>query len=66
MSHVRVGRSDTILDVGCGGGRTVQKLSAIAADGHVDGLDYSSYSEITVDDKGSWLCAVATRPVTSD
>lgn len=44
LSHVSVGHADRILDVGCGGGRTVQKLAQMASDGHVSGLDYSSAS----------------------
>ena len=32
----------TVLDIGCGGGRTVSKLAAAAADGHVVGVDYSA------------------------
>lgn len=44
LTHVRVGRTDTILDVGCGGGRTVQKLAARAPDGRVAGVDYSDAS----------------------
>ena len=34
----------TILDVGCGGGRTVKKLAAIATDGMVHGIDYAEGS----------------------
>jgi len=34
----------TILDVGCGGGRTVSKLAAIATQGRVYGIDYSDES----------------------
>jgi len=34
----------TILDVGCGGGRTVSKLAAIATQGRVYGVDYSDES----------------------
>jgi ubiquinone/menaquinone biosynthesis C-methylase UbiE len=44
LSHVSVGRADRILDVGCGGGRTIQKLAAMACDGHVSGLDYAAAS----------------------
>lgn len=44
LSHVTIRRADHILDVGCGGGRTIQKLTTIASDGHVTGLDYSSAS----------------------
>jgi ubiquinone/menaquinone biosynthesis C-methylase UbiE len=41
LSHVSIEKSDTILDIGCGGGRTVSKLAAIAEQGHVCGIDYS-------------------------
>jgi len=44
LSHVSIGTHDSILDVGCGGGRTVNKLAAIAAQGKVCGLDYSRES----------------------
>jgi len=44
LSHVKVGRADTILDVGCGGGRTVQRLATLAPEGKVWGVDYSSAS----------------------
>jgi ubiquinone/menaquinone biosynthesis C-methylase UbiE len=33
-----------ILDVGCGGGRTIQRLAAMAAAGTVAGIDYSQAS----------------------
>ena len=35
---------DTILDVGCGGGRTVHKLASIAQKGKVFGVDHSEAS----------------------
>jgi ubiquinone/menaquinone biosynthesis C-methylase UbiE len=44
LSHVSIRMQDTILDVGCGGGRTVSKLSAVATGGKVYGLDYSKES----------------------
>ena len=44
LEHVTIGKSDTILDVGCGGGRTVQRLATIAPDGKVFGIDYSADS----------------------
>ena len=44
LTHVDIGRSDVILDVGCGGGRTVGKLAARASAGRVVGIDYSGES----------------------
>lgn len=44
LSHVSIKESDTILDVGCGGGRTVSKLAALATQGKVYGVDYSEAS----------------------
>jgi ubiquinone/menaquinone biosynthesis C-methylase UbiE len=44
LSHVSIKSTDTILDVGCGGGRTIAKLAAIATAGKVYGIDYSERS----------------------
>jgi ubiquinone/menaquinone biosynthesis C-methylase UbiE len=44
LSHITVKPQDTILDVGCGGGKTVSKLAAMATQGKVFGLDYSDVS----------------------
>ncbi len=44
LSHVTVKPEDRILDVGCGGGRTVNKLSALASRGKVFGIDFSEVS----------------------
>lgn len=44
LSHISIRKQDTILDAGCGGGRTVGKLAAVAAEGKVYGLDYSEAS----------------------
>lgn len=44
LEHVSVPNTAAILDVGCGGGRTVQRLAALAPGGKVIGLDYSSAS----------------------
>ena len=41
LKHVSVGAQDTILDIGCGGGRTLAKLAAIATEGKVYGVDHS-------------------------
>jgi len=44
LKHVSIEKRDTILDVGCGGGRTVRKLAAVATEGKVYGLDHSEES----------------------
>lgn len=44
LSHVVVGDHDTVLDIGCGGGRTISKLAAVATQGNVVGVDYSAES----------------------
>lgn len=44
LSHISVQRHDTVLDVGCGGGKTVSKLAALASEGKVYGVDYSKES----------------------
>jgi ubiquinone/menaquinone biosynthesis C-methylase UbiE len=44
LAHTTVELGFTALDVGCGGGRTINKLAAIAAQGKVHGIDYSEES----------------------
>ena len=44
LSQASIGKLDIILDVGCGGGRTVSKLAAIATQGKVYGIDHSTES----------------------
>ena len=44
LGHVSVEKGYTILDVGCGGGRTVSKLAAMATEGKVYGVDFSEAS----------------------
>ncbi len=44
LKHISIESRYTILDVGCGGGRTVNKLAAIATRGKVYGVDYSEES----------------------
>jgi ubiquinone/menaquinone biosynthesis C-methylase UbiE len=44
LSHVAIKKTDTILDVGCGGGRTISKLAEMASGGKVHGIDYSEES----------------------
>lgn len=41
LSHVAIARRDTVLDAGCGGGRTVSKLASMATEGKVYGVDCS-------------------------
>jgi SAM-dependent methyltransferase len=44
LERVKINRSDAVLDVGCGGGLTVQKLARVADLGKVHGVDYSKAS----------------------
>lgn len=44
LSYVDVKAQDIVLDVGCGGGRTVTKLAGMASEGKVYGIDYSKES----------------------
>src|SRR5438477_5843418 len=47
LSHVAMRDDFTILDVGCGGGRTIDRLASIATKGKVFGVDYSEESVAT-------------------
>jgi ubiquinone/menaquinone biosynthesis C-methylase UbiE len=44
LEAVTIGSRFAILDVGCGGGRTVQTLATLAPEGKVFGVDYSAAS----------------------
>jgi len=44
LKHISIEKDFTILDVGCGGGKTVQKLALLAPDGRVFGIDNSGKS----------------------
>jgi SAM-dependent methyltransferase len=44
LGHVSIGPRFTVLDVGCGGGRTIQTLTERASAGKVCGVDYSETS----------------------
>lgn len=44
LAHISVQPQFTILDIGCGGGRTIGKLAALATQGKVCGVDYSEDS----------------------
>ena len=42
LSKVEIGSGFMILDVGCGGGKTVNRLAELAPQGKVFGIDYSA------------------------
>jgi ubiquinone/menaquinone biosynthesis C-methylase UbiE len=44
LEHVAVKKTNIILDIGCGGGRTISKLATLAPQGKVYGIDYSADS----------------------
>jgi len=44
LKHVTIEKRFTILDVGCGGGRTIDKLAMLAAEGTIYGVDYAKGS----------------------
>ncbi len=41
LGKINIDKDSTILDIGCGGGRTVNRLTTIATKGKVFGIDYS-------------------------
>lgn len=41
LGFIDIARDIDALDIGCGGGRTVERLAGIATDGKVVGIDYS-------------------------
>ena len=44
LTHASIQPTDTILDVGCGGGRTIDTMAKAASHGRVFGVDYSATS----------------------
>lgn len=44
LQHVHIAPDFTILDIGCGGGRTIQKMASIVTAGKVYGVDYAAGS----------------------
>lgn len=44
LDHVTIGQDFAILDVGCGGGATVNRLATVATNGTVCGIDYADGS----------------------
>ncbi len=47
LSHISVRPADIILDIGCGGGRTIAKLTREAIGGKIYGIDHSEASVAT-------------------
>jgi len=41
LGFIDIASDTSALDIGCGGGRTVERLAGIASDGKVVGIDYS-------------------------
>lgn len=60
LAHVTIENHHTILDIGCGGGRTVSKLAAIATQGKVFGVDFSEES-IAATKRTNARCMAAGR-----
>jgi ubiquinone/menaquinone biosynthesis C-methylase UbiE len=44
LSYISIPTQGSILDIGCGGGRTVSKLAAVVTQGKIYGLDHSQES----------------------
>ena len=44
LSKVEISETATVLDIGCGGGRTLERLAALARRGKAVGIDYSEDS----------------------
>lgn len=44
LTKVEIRENATVLDIGCGGGRTLERLASIASLGKVVGIDYSEDS----------------------
>jgi len=55
LQQVSIEPDFKILDIGCGGGRTLQKLAAVAKDGLVCGVDYASGSVAVARSKNAQL-----------
>jgi SAM-dependent methyltransferase len=55
LKHVLIEKRFTILDVGCGGGRTIQKMAAIATEGALYGIDYAKGSVVASCGKNAQL-----------
>lgn len=53
LSFFSLNKSDTVLDIGCGGGRTLNRMAEKIVSGHLTGVDYSKTSvEMSIDANG--------------
>jgi ubiquinone/menaquinone biosynthesis C-methylase UbiE len=57
LSHVRIEPGWHILDIGCGGGRTIRSMAALATAGRINGIDYSPASVDVAREKNTDLIA---------
>lgn len=64
LTHVMIEENFTILDVGCGGGRTIAKLAASAPKGKVYGIDYAKGSVAASRAKNAQLIQVGRVEIT--
>jgi len=56
LQDIQINPRDIVLDVGCGGGRTVGKLAALARNGNVVGVDYAEASvEASRRENAMWI-----------
>ena len=60
LKHVTIASDAAILDIGCGGGRTIHKLAAIATKGKVYGVD-SSQTSVAASRKTNEECIKSRR-----
>lgn len=44
LSHIDFDGGDTVLDIGCGGGAALRRISPFIKTGHLTGIDYSEVS----------------------
>lgn len=57
LEPLRIGTDSRVLDIGCGGGQTIRRLAALATNGRVDGVDYSSASVAVAQQQNADLIA---------
>jgi ubiquinone/menaquinone biosynthesis C-methylase UbiE len=55
LEHIVVEKDSIVLDVGCGGGRTIEKLAVLAPEGMIYGADYAKGSVAASRGKNSRL-----------